>query len=124
MIELLTKLGEVLKEVPEFAIWIMLGLLVYKIIIVGSYFSIIKLFIIKLHEWLMKERIQITSLKIDRHIISCDDTPSNLLEFINSIKNTGATGINSEYVHSSDIEWVTEAIKEKKERGNERDKRK
>lgn len=43
MIEIIKEAGVILKDLPDLAIWILLGILLYKILFVGSVFALIKI---------------------------------------------------------------------------------
>lgn len=55
--EELKELIDLISKLPELAIWVLVAFWVYKVIVIGSIFGIIKLFIVKLHSWLTTDRI-------------------------------------------------------------------
>jgi len=55
--EELKELIDLISKLPELAIWVLVAFWCYKIIVIGSIFGIIKLFIVKLHSWLTNEKI-------------------------------------------------------------------
>jgi hypothetical protein len=72
MIDALKELIGLVKELPEFALWILLGYLLYKLFIVGSIYGIIRLGINKLHDYLVnkKHKLDIKVHKIGNIVLS------------------------------------------------------
>lgn len=62
MLDALREIILMVKELPEFALWILLGYLLYKLFIIGSIYGVVKLFITKTHDWLKNKNRQYISL--------------------------------------------------------------
>ena len=116
-------LVDMVATLPGMALWVIGGYFVYKIIIVGSIFGVIKLGINRLHGVLTKtkEADIITNeyrwMGTSKITISGDGS-KQLIE--NCLKRVAGkrTGINSPYIHLESAEWLEEAINEKEQREN------
>lgn len=113
MLEELKSLMDVIKDMPHMVMWVLAGLLFYKCVIVGSWFGICKLVILKLHDWLTKPKKE--ELQIGSYCITSDQTVHKfknvLLPMLVGVKSYG--GI---YIHESDVDFAVAAIQEKKVR--------
>ena len=87
-------------DLPSMALWVIAFFFAYKVLILGSIFGVIKLAILKLHDWLTSTP---SNVSLDGMCIS--GTKSGLLAQIERVKRcTGS------YVHGSDVDWLREAI--------------
>lgn len=43
---------EMVAGLPSLAVWVLVGYLAYKVVVVGSIYGVIRLLIVKLHDWL------------------------------------------------------------------------
>lgn len=137
--EELKLLIEMVSDLPAMAIWVLVGFFVYKVVIVGSVYGVIKLGITKIHDVLQgmsdravkiaeqeasieKEKLAIDSYaklgkRLDKMCI--EGIEYDLLDAVSKIKgsdgfyNRGVSG-NSAYIHRSDVRWLLQAIEEKK----------
>ena len=115
--EELTLLIEMVADLPQMALWVLVGFFIYKVVIVGSIFGVLRLAIVKTHSWLTtpKEDLVITNhiTKLDRLTITGELEPlMNQLERLVGM----TTNCDSRYIHGSDIKWLSEAITEKLKR--------
>ena len=117
MIELIREVGGILKELPDMALYILVGLLFYKVFIIGSSFALAKFGITKLHDYLINkpEKLSVTKFSLDKHFIIHNGTPDMFMELVRKMKNL-SHNTASNYVHESDVYYVIEAIQKKKER--------
>lgn len=124
MIEVIKELSEIVKDLPDLAVWILCGLLFYKVFIIGSGFALARFFIVKVHDYLKAEKKIVVEEKVS--VISLDgkviteefDSFMKLVDFMRA-EHKGYAGSGtwkSEYVHGRDIEFAMEAIREKRER--------
>lgn len=121
MIEALKELTIMLKDVPDMAIWILGGFLFYKLFvlgsIVGSITAVVRLAIIKWHDYSTKPKPPVEEIhSIDGYFIGGRKTYGRLLALLSGIKNTSDPDGDLTYIHVSDIDFVMEAVKEKKEK--------
>lgn len=96
-------------ELPTMALWVLLGFWAYKIIVVGSIYGVIKFCSQKIHDVFVAYSVKSQNIRLllDGEIIS--GTKEALMAQLQRIKSTA-------YIHGSDIDWLRDAITEKKER--------
>lgn len=126
MLEILREAGTILKDLPELAIWILLGILVYKIFIVGGVIGLIKFAIGKMHSYLTlrnnnanKPKEIVTKYDIGARFIKNDGTLGVFNQLLDEV-HTGV-GINSDYIHKQDVQFLLDAVREKRARMNKAD---
>lgn len=124
MIELVKELAQVLKDLPDLAIWIMAGLLFYKIFIIGGSIGLAKYAINKLHDFMKTNanykhvpKKTITEYDLAGRFIVQNGTFSSFLNLLDEIHS--GSGINSKYIHKHDVDFLIEAVREKKLREKE-----
>lgn len=107
--EELKVLIEMIGDLPQLAIWVLIFFFIYKVIIVGSVFGVLKLFIEKLHDVLTG--IQKKGENIDGFIdgVAIAGCYGQLKAEILRIRSTS-------YIHSTDVEWLHDAITEHKKK--------
>lgn len=109
MIEVVKELSGLIKDLPEFSIWILLGILFYKVVIVGSWLAIIRLVVLKAHDLLKPLTAQNKQMYIGDML--CGVEEETLKRVILQIKRP-----NLIYLHADDVAWLDKVIKEAKER--------
>lgn len=111
--ELVTLIG----DLPQLAVWVLLGFLVYKLAVVGSVYGLIRFAIEKTHSWLMKPKIEKVEVRpmLDGMCISGQLEP--FIAQLHRLRNKGThlTG-GGGYLHDCSVQWLKEAIDEKEER--------
>jgi len=110
--DVLQQLVDMVKDMPSLAIWVLAGLLMYKIVMIGSWFGIARLVILKGHECIVKPRKK--EYLFGSHFIGGAGIANEFLGLIASIKNSNGSSYVSEYVHDGDLSWFREAINDKK----------
>lgn len=121
MVEIVKELASVLKDLPDMAIWIMLGILFYKVFIIGGSIGLAKYFINKVHDF---SRVNselkhgpkevTTKYNLSDRFICHDGTFSSFMSLLDEIHS--GCGINSNYIHKSDVDFLISAVREKKNR--------
>lgn len=97
MLQELKEILGIIKDLPHMVMWVLAGLLLYKITIIGSVYGVIKFAIDKFHDYLTKEKVIINIWKLDTlHLI--DDAKLALSDFLH-----GKLGKSHGYIHSSDV---------------------
>lgn len=130
MVEIIKELSKVLKDLPDLAIWIMVGVLFYKVFIVGGILGLIKFFINKLYSAFLnyndyklkpKPKTVYVLEKIDNDFICYDGTYLKFKKLISEVKNKRIRqGEKGDYIHSDDVDYLIQAFNEKLERDIER----
>lgn len=101
---------EMVANLPAMALWVLIGFWIYKTLIIGSIYGVIRLAILKSHDWLTNPRSKEVQPAVKGLVITgCMD---ELLDQIKRIRNRKYAS-NSEYVHGSDVAWLRQAIDEK-----------
>jgi len=125
MIEELKSVIDIIKGMPHMVMWVLAGLLFYKVIVIGSIFGLLKICILKFHDVLTKPKPdqKITELyDISGHFINKQNVQV-LMSLIEDIKHHTNKAdepedprYRSNYIHQSDMNWFICAVQEKKQR--------
>lgn len=110
--EVVGDIGNLLEKFPSLAIWVLAGILFYKTIIIGSVFGLLRLLILRGYDAFMKPKVITTKHKIAGYFVGDESDAVHLVSIIKGCRRD-STG---SYIHHSDIRFVEQAIKEKKER--------
>jgi hypothetical protein len=97
---------ELLARLPQMALWVALGFWAYKVVVIGSIYGVVKLGIVKAHDWATSPKRQRVEVLLDGEVIS--GTAEALLSQLRRCKR--ATG---QFIHPSDVNWLREAIDDK-----------
>lgn len=89
---------EMVAGLPSLAVWVLVGYLAYKVAVVGSIYGVIRLLIIKWHDW----KVQPTTFRIGAKGID-EATAEALNAQIARICGT-------HYFHMSDVQKLREAL--------------
>lgn len=92
---------EMVANLPALATWVLVGFLCYKITIIGSIYGVMRLFIIKLHDWLVTPKQ--VQMKLGMKVF--DEATAEALNAQIARLNSGST-----YIHMSDVQKLREAI--------------
>jgi len=108
MIEALKDMVEIVKHLPEYTIWVLIGLLAYKLFVVGSIYGCIRLAINRLSEYLMRERVEVVKFDLEGHFLSKADKHA-LLALLEALKY-GYGGSSTNYISSAAMNDLREAV--------------
>ena len=99
-------------ELPSMALWVIAFFFVYKVVIVGSIWGVIKLAIVKAHAWATtpKHKLEIVDIVAKMNEITVD-SPYKLITQIERLK--GIKSFSNTYIRADDVKWLEEAIDEK-----------
>jgi hypothetical protein len=118
--ETLKILIEIVKDLPEMAVWLVVAYFIYQSLIVGSIYGVIKVVAKYTHDAVVAKK---TEKPIDKEIRATLDgmvITGNLnqligqLDRLKGIRSCGSSG--SPYIHSADIDFLRKAIDEKLDR--------
>lgn len=114
MIEIIKEAGNILKDLPDLAIYILVGILFYKVVIVGSIFGLVKLAINSAKEMYMNPKKEIKTVKydFDGQVYSHDGALATLKGFLAEIR--AFRGDNN--LSMSEVQFLREAYHEKMQR--------
>jgi len=105
-------LVEMVASLPQMALWVIAFFFIYKVMVIGSIYGVIRFCVGKFHDVLIKER---PPTKV---IFTLDDTCIDqrteiaLKKSLNSLKDTGCA-----FIHYRDIATLDKAIKMIKNKG-------
>ena len=108
----LKTLIEAVAGLPTLTLWVLVGYLVYKLAIVGSWFAIASLCVDKLHNWLITPKTELVQRQDVLKYLVIENCFESLMIQLHRIRNKGVDN-NSDYIHSSDVNWLRDAIDEK-----------
>lgn len=115
--EELKLLIEMVAKLPNTALYVLLGYLVYKLAIVGSIFGLIRFAIEKAHNYLVTPKHKLTQenrTTLVQSLVIKDDFDRLLAQ----LHRVAGRGLNfpSEYIHHQSVDWLREAIDDKIEK--------
>ena len=91
---------EMVKDLPTLAVWVLVGFLAYKITVIGSVYGVIRLLIVKGHDWAMRPR----TVEFTFGAKAIDETTADALRV--QIARIGSTN----YIHMCDVQKLREAL--------------
>lgn len=92
---------DMVAHLPQMALWVLIGFLAYKLAVIGSIYGVIRLLIVKGHDWLTRPR-EVT-LKLGVRAI--DEATAEALNA--QVARVCGSGL---YYHMSDVQKLREAI--------------
>lgn len=118
MIDIVKEMAQVIAMLPHIAVWILTGLLIYKVCVIGSIYGVVRLGITKLFDAYTrrlesKEKPQIVDYNIGGLFIRTDGTLKRFIDVVKQAKreSQGPSGLN--YLHDKDVAWIEDAVKMK-----------
>lgn len=94
---------EMVAGLPSLAVWVLAAYLAYKVAVVGSIYGVIRLLIIKWHDWKVNPVIVTTQLKLGASTIN-ETVAEALNAQIARISTSGG------YIHAADVQKLREAL--------------
>lgn len=109
MIDAAKEIIELVKTMPDYALWILLGILFYKVFIAGSWIMVVRLLIIKIHDFLTRPTIvqhEMCGNPIDEKVRNDLDTVLYAVRKRGNDKHF----VTTSYFHQSDVEWLRNVV--------------
>lgn len=106
--EELKQLIELVLKLPNTALWILAGYLVYKLAVVGSIYGTIKFTVDKIHSWATKPKIAVYTWKEGIEPIN-QETKDSIIASLLRLKSSPKV-FNSRYVHSDFAELLEKLV--------------
>lgn len=117
--EELKLLVEMVAGLPSMALWVVAFFFIYKVSIIGSIYGVIRLAIQRFYEYgisengksktvITKQEVHFEDL-INGLTITSDDTKFRLISLLKYFAKNN-TNYRGEYIHSSHVDWLREAI--------------
>lgn len=95
---------EMVSNLPSLAVWVLVGYLVYKVVVVGSIYGIIRLGIEKWHSVLIQRKNGDLKAALDGVVIG-DSMNALMAQMRRLPSKSGST-----YIHNRSVDWLREAI--------------
>lgn len=116
--EELKLLVDMVAHLPQMALWVLLGFLVYKLAVVGSIYGVVKFVAQHLFDWLCEKKARPIETKEVRYMLDGLCITGQLDMLISQLTRIGGKGTNiqSTYIHNCSINWLREAINDKEEK--------
>lgn len=118
MFEELKTIVDMIAHLPTLAVWVLAGLLLYKLAIIGSIYGFLRFAIEKVHHYLItvatkplprKEAEVDISGVINGMCITVDGSHKLLIGQLERIKGKGVRS-GSPYIHDCSVQWLRKAI--------------
>lgn len=91
---------DMVAHLPQMAVWVLVGFLAYKVAVIGSIYGVIRLLIVKLHDWLVRPSV----VQLQLGIKPIDEATAHALNAQIARISGGS------YVHMSDVQKLREAL--------------
>lgn len=105
-------------DLPEMAIWVLVGFLCYKTFIIGGTLTIVRFLIDKVHNWSVTPRTkyinEVATTEVEGVVFSGDR--DRFMQVLRGFPRR--TGLN--FMHGSDIDFLEAAVNEKLQRDGEK----
>lgn len=107
-------------DLPEMALWVLAAFFIYKVVIIGSIFGVVRLAITKWHDWAVtpKEKMRKVNYTAKLNDITLTGEVPALMKQVERIKCISgqvAYSNGKDNINSSDVEWLKDAIDKKLE---------
>ena len=105
-------LVDMVGHLPQMALWVLLGYLVYKLAVVGSIYRVIRYVTKEVFAWLSLKKAAPVEYKEVRPMLDSICIKAALEPFIAQLHRLRGKGVNieSDYIHSQSVQWLREAI--------------
>jgi len=116
MIEAARELMDLVKHAPQYTLWVLLGILFYKVFIAGSWIMIARLLIVKVHDYLSRPVEKKVEHKLGNLVIGSEGNVSAIISCLHAVRlrdKGRPSAYVSDYIHDADVVWLRGAIEEK-----------
>jgi len=115
----------IIEKVPHLAMWILVGIFLYKVIWVGSMFGVIRLAINTAYKIYEKKKEPVVEVyDIGGYFIQGKGLRDEFLRIISDFKKSSQHPDSKlNYIHGNDVEWFRQAVREKHERDTQGEKK-
>lgn len=102
-------LVEMVSHLPTMALWVIAGFYAYKVVVIGSIYGVIRFVAGRLFDWLEKKKTMPMEMRPVIDGICISGQADHLIAQLHRIRH------HSMYIHSTDVQWLQQAIDEKME---------
>lgn len=112
--EELKLLIDMVAHLPQMALWVLVGYLIYKLAVLGSIYGTIKFCAEKLHGWAVAKKTETVTREINLRdslhgiSITSDGTLDELIRQVRRV--CGKKAYKSQFIHTASVDWLREAI--------------
>lgn len=105
-------LVDMVGHLPQMALWVLLGYLLYKLAVMGSIYGVVRYVTKELFAWLSLRKAAPVEYKEVRPMLDSICIKAALEPFIAQLHRLRGKGVNieSDYIHSQSVQWLREAI--------------
>lgn len=118
MFEAAKELMDLVKHAPEYTMWVLLGILFYKIFIIGSWIAIAKLLINRLFNWLTLSRTTPKEIVWDLgDFVISNDAKNKLVSLLREVDDhrnyprKSLDPFRHQLLYSVDIDWMSQVLR-------------
>jgi len=105
---------EMVANLPTLAVWVLVGYLVYKIVVIGSIYGLIRYGIEKLHSWLTKPKHELIEIRPLVNGTTMSGSVDALMAQLQRV--IGRSSKSVVYIHGEDVDWLRHAIDDRIEK--------
>lgn len=107
----LRELLSIIKDMPSFALWVIAGLLVYKVTVIGSIYGVVRLGLVRLFDWLSLRKRQDVELRPTIDGMCITGVASELVGQLARLKwMNQTTEVRGPYIHSCGVGRLRRAL--------------
>ena len=108
----LKTLVSLIKDLPHAALWVIVLIFAYKVIIVGSIYGVIRFVVDRLYQWAVARKAREVEYKELRPMLDgmCIKAETDrLMAQLHRLRGRGVN-IKTEYIHEQSVDWLRKAI--------------
>lgn len=108
-------LVDMVANLPQLALWVLVAFFCYKVICIGTIYGVIRLAIMKTHNWLVTPERKIIQLedRLKNDVIRCADELLLEISRLKGISSQNGRVLTNEFINGKDVLWLHDAIDEK-----------
>lgn len=114
--EELKQLVELIKGLPALAIWVLVGFFIYKTLIIGSIYGLIRFGIDRLHSWLVTPKTELVRVESRIKDITLEADMESLLSQLRRLRagywhhKFGELKEHGRFIGDDEVTWLKKAI--------------
>lgn len=101
---------EMVSNLPSLAVWVLVGYLVYKVVVIGSIYGLARFGVEKLHSWAMRDKVKDVRLVLDG--VAWGSGKAEFVAQLHRIVGLPDTS-HGYYINTTSAEWLQKAIDDK-----------
>ena len=105
-------LVDMVANLPHMALWVLVGYLIYKVVVIGSIYGTIRFTVEKLHSYLTHRKVEYKEIRPMLDGMCIKAASERLVAQLHRVRGRGVS-IKTEYIHEQSVDWLREAIDDK-----------